>query len=169
MSSFNAIAPCELFDTSPPSQNGRHFADDIFKCIFMNEKFRVLIQISLKFIPRGLIENKAALVQVMACRRTGDKPLSEPMMARIPTHICITQPQWFNTKMGHHWFRYWTGTKQAKSHDLDQCRQLTYCPLRPEDHIWTKPKSKLQSFHSRKCIEKCSLQNCGYFVHTSMC
>ena len=29
----------------------------------------------------------------MAWRRPGDKPLSEPMMARLPTHICVTRPQ----------------------------------------------------------------------------
>ena len=55
----------------PPRQNGRHFADNIFKCIFMNEKFCILIRISLKFVPKGLIDNKSALVQVMAWRRTG--------------------------------------------------------------------------------------------------
>ena len=32
----------------------------------------------------------------MAWRRPGDKPLSEPMMVRLPTHICVTRPQWFN-------------------------------------------------------------------------
>ena len=30
----------------------------------------------------------------MAWRRSGDKPLSEPMMVRLPTHICVTRPQW---------------------------------------------------------------------------
>ena len=63
-------------NSSPPGQNGCHFADDIFKCIFMNEKFSILIQISLKFVPTGPIENKPAVVQIMAWRRTGDKPLS---------------------------------------------------------------------------------------------
>ena len=32
-------------------------ADDIFKCIFMNENVRILIQISLKFVPKGPIDN----------------------------------------------------------------------------------------------------------------
>ena len=53
-----------------PRQNGRHFAEDNFTCIFMNEKFCISIQISLKFLPKGAINNKAAFVQVMACRRT---------------------------------------------------------------------------------------------------
>ena len=55
-------------------------ADDIFKRIFLNENVSILIQISLKFVPECPIDNKSALVQVMAWRRTGDKPLSEPMM-----------------------------------------------------------------------------------------
>ena len=55
-------------------------ADDIFKCIFMNEKLRILSRISLKFVPNGPIDKKSALVQVMARRRTGDKPLPEPML-----------------------------------------------------------------------------------------
>ena len=58
---------------SVPGQNGRHFTDDIFKCIFMNEKFCIPIGISLKFVPDGLIDNTSTLVQVMAWRRTGDK------------------------------------------------------------------------------------------------
>ena len=41
----------------PPGQNGRHLADDIFRCIFMNEKFCTLIKLSLKFVPKGPIDN----------------------------------------------------------------------------------------------------------------
>ena len=50
----------------PPGQNGWHFADDISKCIFMNKKVCILIRIPLKFVPNGPIDNKSALVQVMA-------------------------------------------------------------------------------------------------------
>ena len=46
----------------PPEQNWHHFADDIFRCIFVNEKFDILIKISLKFVPKGPIGNKPALV-----------------------------------------------------------------------------------------------------------
>ena len=46
----------------------------------MNEKFYILIQISLKFVPEGLIDSKSALVQVMARRLTGDEPLPEPSL-----------------------------------------------------------------------------------------
>ena len=52
------------------------------------------IKISLKFVPQGPINNILALVQIMAWRRPGDKPLSGPMMVSLSTHICITRPQW---------------------------------------------------------------------------
>ena len=83
-------------NTLRPRQNGRHFADDTFKRIFMNENVKISINISLKFVPKGLINNIPALVQIMAWRRPGDKPLSEPMMVRLPTHICVARPQWVN-------------------------------------------------------------------------
>ena len=75
-------------------QNGRHFPDDIFKCIFLNENSSISIKISLKFVPKGPINNIPALIQIMAWRRSGDKPLSEPMMVSLPTHICVARPQW---------------------------------------------------------------------------
>ena len=83
-----------LVNTLRPRQNGRHFADDIFMCVFYNENFCILIKIPLKYVHKGPIDNNTALVQIMAWRRSGDKPLSEPMMISLPTHICVTQPQW---------------------------------------------------------------------------
>ena len=68
-------------NTLRPRQNGRHFADDIFKSIFLNKNVWIPIKISLKFVPKGPINNIPALVQIMDWRRPGDKPLSEPMMA----------------------------------------------------------------------------------------
>ena len=75
------------FNTLRPRQNGRHFADDTFKRIFLIENVRISIEISLKLVPKGPINNISALVQVMAWCRPGDKPLSEPLMVRLPTHI----------------------------------------------------------------------------------
>ena len=80
-------------NTLRPRQYGRRFADDIFKRIFLNENVRISIKISLKFVPKGPINNNPALVQIMAWRRSGDKPLSEPMMVNLLTHICVTRPQ----------------------------------------------------------------------------
>ena len=82
------------FNTLGPRQNGRHFAGDMFNCIFLNENIWIPIEISLKFVPKGSINNNPALFQIMAWRRPGDKPLSEPMMVSSLTHICLTRPQW---------------------------------------------------------------------------
>ena len=41
--------------------------------------FRISIRTSLKFVPKGPVDNKSALVQVKAWSRTGDKTLPEPM------------------------------------------------------------------------------------------
>ena len=87
-----------LVNTLRLTQNGRHFPDDIFKCIFLNENVWILIKISLKFVPNGPIVNIPALVQIMAWRRPGGKPLSEPMMVRLLTHTCVTRPQLVNAQ-----------------------------------------------------------------------
>ena len=83
-----------MINTLRPRQNGRHFADDVFKCIFLNENVWILLKISLKFVSMGPINNIPLLVQVMAWRWPGNKPLSEPMLVSLPTHICVTRPQW---------------------------------------------------------------------------
>ena len=128
MSTFNASRDvCFSYDTISmasscinslrPRQNGRYNADATFKCIFLNGDVLIPTKISLKFVPKGPINNIPALVQIMAWRRLGDKPLSELMMVSLLTHICVTRPQWVNTsrlsdavmqicisKLGHHWF-----------------------------------------------------------------
>ena len=68
------------FNSYLPGQNSRHFTVNILKCIFVNEKFCILIWISPEFVPKGPIDYKSALVRVMAWRRIGDKPLPEPML-----------------------------------------------------------------------------------------
>ena len=70
-----------------PRQTGHHFTDDIFKGIYLNEK----IPISLKLVPKSPINNKSALVQIMARNRLGDKPLSEPCDGYITDAY---MPQW---------------------------------------------------------------------------
>ena len=84
------------FNTLRPTQNGRHFPDDILKWIFLNENVWISNKISLKFVPKVPINNIPTLVQIMAWRRSGDKPLSDPMMDSLLTHICVTRPQWVN-------------------------------------------------------------------------
>ena len=88
------IHRCNSIKSLRPRLNRRPLADDIFKWIFFNENVWISIKIALKFVPKGLINNIPALVQIMAWRRPGDKPLSEPMMVSLLTHICVTRPQW---------------------------------------------------------------------------
>ena len=64
-------------------QNGRHFPDDIFRPSFLKENARISIQIWFKFVPRDSVGNTSALVQVMAWRRTGAKPLREAMLTKF--------------------------------------------------------------------------------------
>ena len=84
------------FNTLRPRPNCRHFTDDIFKCIFLNENVLISLKISLKIVPKLPINNILALVHIMAWRRHGNKPLSEPMLVSLLTHICVTRPQWVN-------------------------------------------------------------------------
>ena len=70
-------------NSSHPGQNGRHFANDSFKCIFVNDKFCILVKILLECVPKGPIDTKSAMFQVMAWRQTGDKLLPEPLLTQF--------------------------------------------------------------------------------------
>ena len=103
---LNRYCPCIIlhgchwmFNTLQPRHNGRYFPDDIFICIFLNENVWISIKISLTYVPWGRMNDIPALVQIMAWRLLGDKPLSEPMLVSLPMHISVTQPQWVK-----HWF-----------------------------------------------------------------
>ena len=66
--------------TLRPRQNGQHYSH-IFKGIFLNENISILIKNkSLKVVIKGPTDNIPTLVQIMAWRRPGDKPLSEQMV-----------------------------------------------------------------------------------------
>ena len=52
---------CNPLNTLRLKQNGWHFGDNIFKCIFMNDTRSVLFHISLQFV-QGPIDDKSALV-----------------------------------------------------------------------------------------------------------
>ena len=75
-------------------QNGRHFPDNIFKWIFLNENVSILIKISLKFVSERPINNIPSLIQIMAWRWPGDKPLSEPMMFSLYMRHPASMSQW---------------------------------------------------------------------------
>ena len=75
---------------------GREKIVAISQTTFPNAFSWISIKISLKFVPKVGINNNPALIQIIAWRRPGDNPLSEPMMVSLLTHICITRPQWVN-------------------------------------------------------------------------
>ena len=119
-------------NTLRPRQNGRQFPDNIFKCIFLNENVSISIKVSLKFVPKGRIDNYPVLVQIMAGRLPGDKPLSEPMLTDSLTHKCSSRWRWVNDKgdiIGPH---YWalvsgesTGDRWVPFTNIHQWMPLT--------------------------------------------
>ena len=74
--------------TLRPTKNGRQFADDPFKCIFLDKNIWISINISLEIVPKGSINTIPALVRKMTWRRQGHKPLFEPMM--VTQWVCAT-------------------------------------------------------------------------------
>ena len=135
-------------NTSRPRRNGQHYADDIFRHIFVNENIWISIKISLKFIPEGPFTNIPALVQIMAWHRPGDKPLFVSMMVNLPTFICVTLPQWvkmtpyclweyshlilYHIDLSMHINQYWKwlGVVQVASQYLNQCLPHVW-PIKP--------------------------------------
>ena len=77
-------------------QDGRHFPDDIFKYILLNENMRLSIKTSLKFAPKGPIDNILTLAHMMVWSRPGDNPLSEPVMVSLLTQKRAIRPHWVN-------------------------------------------------------------------------
>ena len=68
-----------------PRENRRHFADNIFKYIFLDENVLIPLRIWLKFASKVPINNIPTLVQIMACRPIDAKPLSELMLLSLLT------------------------------------------------------------------------------------
>ena len=84
----------------------------------------ISLKIPLKFVRKGPINNIPVLVQIMAWRRPGDKPLSEPMLVFVPMHICVTRPQWVNAAWKlPHFHKYISSHKIVWSVFYHQC----YC------------------------------------------
>ena len=76
-----------------------------------------MYEFRLKFVPEVWINDIPALVQILAGRRLGDKPLSEPVMASLLTHICVSRPQWVKSTSQHYyiwaWFECWVSIKSV--------------------------------------------------------
>ena len=71
----------ECINTFRPRQNGQHFKDDILDAFSWMKS--LVFKMSLKYVPKGPIYKNQAVVQIMAWRRIGDKPLSELMLTRF--------------------------------------------------------------------------------------
>ena len=108
-----------------PRRDRRHFADDIFKCVFLNENEWISLKISPKFVPKVRINNIPSLVQIMVWRRPGDKPLSEPMMVSLPTQICVNRPQWVNSSPRAAYMPQWTVSSLVL---VKACRLFDWTP-----------------------------------------
>ena len=72
-------------NTLKPTRNGHHYQDDIFKP--MHEFW---LKLHWSIFPEDPINNIPALAQIMAWHQPGNEPLSETMMVRLTTHICLT-------------------------------------------------------------------------------
>ena len=127
------------FNIFRPRKNGRHFADDIFKCIFLNENIWIPFTILLKFVPKGPINSIPTKVQAMAWSRPGHKPLSGRMIFSLPMHLCVTRSQYVNSSPpSAAYMRRWIGWALVQ---ITVCRlfgakpvselTLDYCQLDP--------------------------------------
>ena len=123
---------------------------DDFWCIFLNEKFCISTRIAPKFVPKGPNDNKPALVQVMAWRRSGEKRLSEPMLVYFTDTYAIT------------------GSYNGLS------------PVQRQGNIWTSTTGpsgtnfnqivfEIQTFSFKKMHLKMSSKNADHIVSASMC
>ena len=185
---LNCLKKCKyMFNTLRPRQNGRHFADVTFNRIFENENVRLSIKFSLKFVPKGPINSIPALVQIMAWCRPGGKPLSEPMMENLLTHICVARPQWVNINPP-----YWNVTGNcnpslSKTRDLCiLCNQYYSCAFSVPTHSlnqwwlfiryvqtyqwnFSEIQSTIQTLSVLKIHWKCCLERAHHFVEASVC
>ena len=96
----DGVLYCQLLLFSPQSALthwGRDKIDAISQTTFSSAfSCKIILNSDQMLVPKGPINNIPTWVQIMAWRRPGEKPLSDPMMASLPTHICGTRPQWIN-------------------------------------------------------------------------
>ena len=107
---------------------------------FFNKNVWFPTKISLKFVPKVLINNIQALVLIMAWRRADDKPLSEPMMVSLPTHICVTRPQWINLLFD-----------ISLHNQIITCPSITWCHIQhcgDKGRVWISHNSQKTPFSS---------------------
>ena len=105
--------------------DGQHFADNIFKLNFFNENRCILIQIELKYVPKGPTYSKTALVQCQAIIWTNDDLVlwhikASHSLCELNAYLSLLC-RVFLLKMSYdvffmillmmnqHWFRQWLG------------------------------------------------------------
>ena len=147
------VLGCWIWSNILPLRPTRHFPDAIFNCSFLNENVWISIRISLKFVSEALIDNKLALVQIMAWCRPGDKPFSKTMLPSSSTHICVTRLQCVKWRL----YTYLCGICALKI----GCRRGS---LYEYYHIITRWLGSI--VRSCKCIYILALCHCGKYIMT---
>ena len=119
-----------------------------FTLYFLYANYCTWIEFSLKFVPKGSIDNTSTLVKVMAWGRTGDKPLFDSMMTQFSGHLCVTRPLWV--------------TYENKFHNTI----YTYLNIAGEDVIWCGPPTHCWRHYSNIVwISKTLLLFVVWYVH----
>ena len=95
-------------------------------------KIYVSINISLKWALKFPINDIPSLVQIMAWHCPGIKPISEPMMVGLMTHVCVTRPQWVKTESKQLWI---TQILQLLSSQMMSWNTFLYCMFCTMIHI----------------------------------
>ena len=94
--SVSKLVLIQFFKHTEAETKWQSFSRRYFQVQFLEWRCINFDKVLLKFVPKGPINNNPALVQIMAWRRLGDKPLSESIMVILLTHICVTRPRWVN-------------------------------------------------------------------------
>ena len=140
-------------NTLRPRQNGHHFSDDIFKWIFVNENAWIWIEISLKFVLRGPINNIPALFHIMVGCRPSDKPLSEPMMAYVDCNYFLTNcypVTSYEVRYRHHCLRQWLVDQR---HQTIPWNNVDLSPIKSVIFIWATTWEIFHIFVISFCLE----------------
>ena len=114
---------------------------------------------------------------MMAWGRPGDKPLSDPLMISVLTHICVTRPQWVKSlgqRDAYMHYQPWPSLVQIMAFHMFGTKPLSepmlyHCQFNHSEQTSVKMYLKLKHFHSTKCIWKYRLEYVGHFVLASMC
>ena len=85
---------------------------------FLMKMYKFWLRFHWSFVPKGPIDNIPALVQIIAWRWPGDKPLSEPMMVSLLTQICVNQPQWVKHPAQHYYNLEDEANNNKETHEL---------------------------------------------------